>query len=161
MRFGLPFGLIRILPYALYCMAMTTMADDPSSIQVTHAWSRAMPPSSTTGAIYLHIINSGSEPDRLRSAYTPQAERTELHQHLMVNGLMHMQPIPDGLEIPAQGQVDFRPGQNHLMLINLTQPLVAGQYIPLTLRFDRQGEYRLTVPVLDHSPESPDTPHTH
>ncbi|MCX8135061.1 MAG: copper chaperone PCu(A)C, partial [Roseococcus sp.] len=45
------------------------------------------------------------------------------------------------------GSVSLQPGGLHLMLIGLTQPLVAGQSVPVTLRFERAGEVTIQLAV--------------
>ena len=41
----------------------------------------------------------------------------------------------------------LRPGSLHLMLVNLRKPLVKGQGVPLTLRFERAGELQIELEV--------------
>lgn len=62
--------------------------------------------------------------------------------------MMSMQQIP-GLDIPAGGQARLRPGGDHLMLIGLAAPLVAGQSIEVQLEFEHAGPVTVTVPVRD------------
>jgi copper(I)-binding protein len=49
---------------------------------------------------------------------------------------MTMRPVEGGLEIPAGGAVELKPGGLHLMLIGLKAPLSEGGNVPLTLVFD-------------------------
>jgi copper(I)-binding protein len=53
-----------------------------------------------------------------------------------------------GLELPARKHLVLRPGGSHLMLVGLKQPLLKGQRIPLTLRFERAGEVHVELEVL-------------
>jgi len=67
--------------------------------------------------------------------------------------VMRMRMVDGGrIEIPAGGTVIMEPGGLHLMLINLTEPLEAGAAYPLTLKFERAGEWTLHVPVADDAP---------
>ena len=51
------------------------------------------------------------------------------------NGMMKMAELTAGLPLPAGQAVALAPGGNHLMLIGLTTPLVAGETVPLTFQF--------------------------
>ena len=65
----------------------------------------------------------------------------------VVNGVMQMRQLADGLPIPAGGSVVLKPGSYHVMLIGLKKPLTAGKKIPLTLTFEKSGNISVTVPV--------------
>lgn len=126
---------------------------------VSDVWSRAMPPTAPTGAVYFTLHNPGGEDDRLVGASTPRAERTELHTHVQRGELMSMQQI-ESVEVPANGTLHFAPGGHHVMLFKLTQPLKAGETFPLTLRFEKAGDVTLEVNISDQAPASAD-PHAH
>ena len=51
-----------------------------TDIDVVHPFSRALPPSSKNGAVYLQIINKVTS-DRLLGASTPIAKLAEIHTH--------------------------------------------------------------------------------
>lgn len=53
------------------------------------------------------------------------------------------------IDLPADGEVELKPGSYHIMFIGLKQDLVAGNEITLTLTFEKAGEITLTVPVKD------------
>lgn len=50
-------------------------------------------------------------------------------------GMMEMREV-DGIDVPAGGTVRLEPGGYHVMLLDLVEPLVEGQTIPITLRFE-------------------------
>jgi copper(I)-binding protein len=112
--------------------------------EVEHAWARAS--AGTTGAAYLNISNRGTEPDRLLALSTPVAEKAELHESKMDNGVMKMRPLGPITIAPGQSAV-LKPGADHVMLIGLKQPLKAGQKFPLTLKFEKAGDVQVTVQV--------------
>lgn len=116
-------------------------------------WSRALPPNVPTGAAYFTIHNGGNEDDRLIGASTPRAGRTELHTHVHLGDVMKMQKI-DSVAIPASAEVRFEPGGNHVMLFNLTKPLVAGEHFPLTLEFEKAGQVELSVTIKTEAPQA-------
>jgi hypothetical protein len=117
-----------------------------TELAVSQAWSRAMPPSAPTGAVYFVLENRGEQPQRLIGAQTSRAEKTELHTHVHQNDMMKMQQI-ESVEVPAAGKVEFKPGGNHVMLFGLKQPLVAGESFPITLQFENGGEITTEVSI--------------
>lgn len=115
-------------------------------LAVSQAWSRAMPPSAPTGAVYFVLENRGEQPQRLVGAQTSRAEKTELHTHVHQGDMMKMQQI-EAVDVPAGGKVEFKPGGNHVMLFGLKQPLVAGESFPVTLQFENGGEITTEVSI--------------
>lgn len=117
------------------------------AIEVEHPWSRATPPGAKTGAGYFVMVNSGSEPDRLVSASSPAAEKTEIHEMSIQNGVMNMRKVEGGVAIPAKGSAALAPGGFHLMLMGLKAPFKEGQMIPLTLTFEKAGSVEVELQV--------------
>ena len=60
--------------------------------------------------------------------------------------MLGMQRI-ERLEIPAGATVELKPGSFHLMLIDLTQELKAGETIEMTLSFEKAGDVKVTAEV--------------
>ncbi|MBE0487407.1 copper chaperone PCu(A)C [Marinobacter sp.] len=137
-----------LLSSALFCMP--AMAGDhghhhhhhpghsqgQNSIQVNQPWSRPTPPGTPVGVGYLVITNSGDQDVTLIAAESPRAGRVSIHETRMHQGMMRMQPLKDGLTVPAGGSVELKPHSYHLMLEQLAQPLVEGEAIPVRLDFD-------------------------
>ena len=98
--------------------------------------------SNTTSAAYMVIKNTGDKPERLVGISCDAAEVAQLHQSIVKDNVAQMQPV-DGLDIPAGGSVELKPGGYHIMLMKLKQDLVAGQSITLTLTF--QSGAKVTV----------------
>lgn len=134
-----------------FSLAAAAASDNDGAIRVQQPWARALPPVSRNGAAYLSIHNTGGEPDRLLSAASPAAARVEIHTHEHVGGMMKMRQI-DGVDLPAGQRVDFAPGGLHLMLIELRQPLTAGQDFALELEFRHAGRVPVQVRVLQDPP---------
>ena len=70
-------------------------------LEIAGPFARATLPNAPVGAAYLTITNTGSTDDRLVSASTPVAGVTQLHEMKMVNDVMKMAELPDGIPIPA------------------------------------------------------------
>jgi copper(I)-binding protein len=117
------------------------------AITIDHPWSRATAPGQSTGAGYMVVLNQGNEPDQLVGASSPAAARVEIHTHSVDSqGVARMREV-SSVELPAGGEIRFAPGALHLMLVDLAQPLKAGQNVPLTLSLEKAGrvEVQLTV----------------
>lgn len=100
-----------------------------------------------TSAAYMVLVNRGGTADRLVSASTDVAEVVELHETRMVDNVMQMAPVADGISVPANGQVELKPGGLHVMLIGLKRDLAAGETVRLNLSFERAGTISIDAPV--------------
>lgn len=127
-------------------------------IEIDHPWSRATPGGATVGAGYLVLKNAGPA-DRLVAASSPVAERTEIHEMAMTNGVMTMRPLPGGLPLPANGSVALKPGSYHLMFIGLKRQLMKGDVIDGTLTFEKAGTVAVKFNV--DAIGAPDSEHGH
>ncbi|RJG40508.1 copper chaperone PCu(A)C [Mesorhizobium sp. DCY119] len=117
------------------------------SISIEHPFANATPPAATRGAAYMKLANQGAEDDALVSATGAVADKIEIHQTTVADGVVSMRPVPDGLTVPAGAHVDLTVGSYHLMLIGLKQPLVAGQRIPIVLSFRHAGDVAVELAV--------------
>lgn len=86
-------------------------------------------------AVYMLLANKGTAADRLVAAEADVAKSIEIHETKMEGDMMRMQPVEGGIEVPAGGQVELKPGGYHVMLIGLTRDLNAGEKFPVTLKF--------------------------
>lgn len=53
----------------------------------------------------------------------------------------------DSVGVPVHGSSRFVTGGNHVMLLDLKQPLKAGDRYPLTLQFEKAGKVEVRVSV--------------
>lgn len=118
-----------------------------AAISISAATSREAPIAGGTGVGFLSITNNGAKDDQLLAATTPLAGAVELHGMSMADGMMQMRALPEGLPVPAGRTVELASGGMHLMLGDLKRPLVAGEKIPLTLRFRDAGEISVELEV--------------
>lgn len=148
---------------ALVVLAGKAAAEEfkAGKISVEQPWSRATPGGAKVGAGYLTITNRSAAPDRLLSATTDVAGRTEIHEMSMANGMMRMRPRPDGVEVPANGSVALKPGSTHLMLLDLKQPLKEGDRFSGTLTFEKAGPLDVTFDVRGIGAKAPPDEHQH
>lgn len=113
-------------------------------VTVKDAWARAtVPGQKGTGAF---MTLTAREAVRVTGGASPVAGVVEIHETKMDNNVMRMRPI-DALELPAGRPVEMKPGGHHVMLMDLRQPLKAGDKVPLELRIETADGKRATVPV--------------
>jgi len=115
-----------------------------AQVQVQDAWVRAtVPGQSGTGAFMRLTSAKDTALVAVSSALTPA---TELHEMAMEGDVMKMRAITS-LALPAGKTVELKPGGYHVMLMNLTQQVKAGDVVPLTLTFRNAAGERQDVPV--------------
>lgn len=126
---------------ALALMAPAALAADykAGAIEIDHPWARATPGGAKVGAGYLKLTNSGATADRLVGATAAAAGRVEIHEMSMDNGVMKMRPVKDGVEVKPGETVELKSGGYHLMMMDLKQPLKAGDHVKGTLTFEKAG----------------------
>lgn len=125
---------------------VATMAAAETTLSVTGAWAYESPPTVTNGVAYLTVLNQGTAPDRLVGVAGAVSEAVELHTHVLEGSMMKMRRV-EAVELRPGIPAVLQPGGDHIMLIGLKQPLVAGQTFPLRLRFEVAGEIGVDVNV--------------
>jgi len=121
-------------------------------LEIGHPWARATLPAAKVGGGYLTITNEGAAPDRLIGGSSPVAGRVEVHAMEIKEGVMNMRPMSDGLEVPARGTLELAPGGFHLMLMELKEPLIEGERVPLTLEFENAGTVDVELAIVSARP---------
>jgi hypothetical protein len=131
------------------------------SVQVQEPWVRATPKGAKVAGGFAAFVNPGPA-DRLVSASFPTvAGRTEIHEMAMSGGTMTMRALANGIEIPGNGRLDFKPGGFHLMLMDLKVPLAEGQSLEGTLVFEKAGPVAVKFPVMAIGAPGPAHQHKH
>ena len=64
----------------------------------------------------------------------------------MDGNVMKMRAVP-GVDLPAGKAVELKPGGYHVMLMDLKQPLKAGDTVPVTLVVEGKDKKRESVDV--------------
>lgn len=115
-------------------------------LSIEDAWARAPAMEGGNGVIYFRLVNEGSEADKLLNVSSSVAT-AEMHQTVAKeNGTMGMEPL-DAVDVPARGEVEFKQGGMHIMLIGVTEPMSIGDTILFTLRFEHAGDMQITAEV--------------
>ena len=132
-----------------YFLAAPARAEEikAGDLVITQAWSRATPGGATIAGGYLTIENKGSVADRLIGGSADVADRVQVHEMAMNNGVMTMRQLDKGLAIEPGKTVKFAPGGYHLMLFGLKSPLKQGDKVPITLEFEKAGKVKLSFDI--------------
>lgn len=131
---------------------LALIANTALAVAIESPWVRPTAPGAKVGGAFMTLVG-GAEADRVVSGSSPVAAAVELHTHVMDGEIAKMRPVP-GIDVPAGGRVELKPGGLHLMLINLKAPLKVGETIPLKLRFEKAGEIEVKVPVTAQGPDT-------
>ncbi len=118
--------------------ADTDAATTEGAVTVDDAWVKASE-GEMTGSFGV-ISNSGDADLTVVSATTTASDRTELHEVVMIDGEMKMQEKGGGFVVPAGGDHVLEPGADHVMVMNLQEPIAAGDSIDVTLVLDDGSE---------------------
>ena len=116
-----------------------------AAVTASDAWCRPSPKGARAGACYVAL--TAATDDRLTGGATPRAAELQIHEMTTENGVMKMGQLTEGLPLSAGRATALAPGGNHLMLIGLATPLVAGETVPLTLRFAASPEITVQAAV--------------
>jgi periplasmic copper chaperone A len=140
-----------------YFLAAPVRAEEVKAgdLVITQAWSRATPGGAKIGGGYLTIENKGSVPDRLIGGSADVADKVQLHEMAVNNGVMTMRPLDKGVTIDPGKTVKLAPGGYHLMLFDLKSPLKQGDKVPVTLEFEKAGKVKLSFDVLGMGAHAP------
>jgi periplasmic copper chaperone A len=141
-------NFVRTLCFALAWWPVAALAHQYQlkSLSIDHPFARATPPGAKSGGAYFVVENASLIPDKLIGVASPAAGSAEMHQMAMEGGVMKMRAVPV-LEIPPRGKLELKPGGYHLMLLDLKQPMRAGDKVPLTLTFQNAGSIVVSVEV--------------
>ena len=130
----------------LIVSAIAALAAQPAlsaTISVTDAWARATMPGQKVSGAYMRIQSDADA--KLISVSSPVVPRVEVHEMKMDGDVMRMREVK-AIDLPKGKAVSLEPGGFHIMLMNLSKPIAAGDVIPLTLVVESGGKQQ-TVEV--------------
>jgi copper(I)-binding protein len=128
------FVLLANMSVAIFAQAEDIMAGD---LMLHDLWMKAT------------IHNHGDSDDRLIGVEAAFAGKSEIHEMNMVDDVMQMRPLIDGLAVPAGEHVMLAPGGYHLMFMQLKEPIAAETSYSVTLIFDKAGRVPVTLLAKD------------
>jgi periplasmic copper chaperone A len=135
---------------------LTSLLCAPSAfaeVQAENGYVRAVPAGHSISAAYLTLRNNADTAVQLNSVHSDSAGTVELHQTREQDGVMRMRAAKQ-VEIAPGTQYHLQPGGDHLMLIDLKQPLNAGDKVKLNLSFSDGQQLQLTLPVRSPAEEA-------
>jgi hypothetical protein len=120
------------------------------SVDVKQPWIRGTVQGQKATGAFMDITSK--VPARLVAAASPAAGAVEIHSMKVEGGVMKMFAVT-GVDLPPNKTVKLAPGGYHVMMMDLKQPLKAGDRVPLKLTFEMPDRTRetldLTVEVRD------------
>jgi periplasmic copper chaperone A len=143
-----------ILAAALLCACGRA---DQETVDVDLAWARTSAAGQTSGAVYFKL--SVQEDDVLVGvAVSPSvAANAQIHNSMtMDDGTLDdgstMMHEASSMPLVAGIPVAFEPGGYHVMLVDLVEPLIAGDVVALELELETAGQIELAAVVSDEAP---------
>jgi len=112
-----------------------------AEISVENEWARVTP--SGTGSVYMKIKNNGNSDDKLLSASSDKAGMVMIHRSIREGDISKMIHIHYGITIPGNSSVSLKPGDYHLMLMNLDKNLSLGDKISIILNFEKNDSLEI------------------
>jgi periplasmic copper chaperone A len=133
------------------------------AVEAADLWVKSSEMSMAGGmtAVFGTLTNTTGSDITLTGAATEVAGLVEIHEMAMIDGEMKMQELDGGLVIPAGQSVVLEPGGNHIMLMELSTAIEAGQEISVTLNFDGADSLTLTGIVAKPSEGGDEEYHQH
>jgi copper(I)-binding protein len=139
---------------SLSAASLLSLSVHAADVSVMDAYARAMPSANLNSAAFMMLHNNSSEAIELIGAESDVAKHVELHTHTHVDGVMQMRKV-ESIALPGNGMVTLKPGDNHIMLIDLNGPLAEGSEMTLTLKWSDNTEQSVTLPVKFAMPNQP------
>lgn len=134
------------MPALRALLAALALASTPAFAQTTvaDAWVRGTVAQQKATGLFAQITSSRG--GRLVSASSPAAGVVEIHEMKMEGDVMRMRAVTE-LALPAGQAVALKPGGYHVMLMDLKQPLKAGDSVPVTFVVEGLDKKRETIEV--------------
>ena len=117
------------------------------ALKISKGWIKAMLPGQPVAGGYLTVENTGAEADRLVSVQSASSPDIEIHEMKIEDDVMKMRQLKDGMEIPAGGKIELKPGGFHLMFMGVTEPFKEGDVVKVVLSFAKAGDVEVEFPV--------------
>jgi hypothetical protein len=129
---------LRKFALILFTLLVLAGCSAQGEVRATDLWVKSSEVSTIGGmsVVYGTLTNNTTNDIVLIGGQTDLAGIVEVHEMAMINGELKMQQIAGGLLIPAGQSIQLEPGGNHLMLMQLTKDLLAGEEISVTFSFE-------------------------
>ena len=137
-------NLFTALATATVLAALAGCSSESAPLQVENAWAKAADSGMT--AVFADITNPSGVDVTMVAGSTDAAAMVELHE--VAEGVMREKE--GGHLIPAGETLSLMPGGDHIMLMGLTEPLLAGDTISVTIELDNGETLVIDAQVRDY-----------
>lgn len=118
-----------------------------SPITIEGAFARAT--TNDVAGVFMNIKNSGAADKLVAAKVDPAlAGVVEVHETITQGATSKMQKVA-GIDIPASGMAELKPGGYHVMLLNVKREIKVGEVIEVTLVFEKAGEIKTKANVVE------------
>jgi copper(I)-binding protein len=128
------------------------------NLKIENPQARATVPAQKMSGGFVKIENKGGA-DKLLAASSSVSKTMELHTMVMDGNVMKMREVK-GIDVPANGMVELKPGGLHLMFMDLNEQLKPGSTFKVKLKFEKAGEVEVPFQVMPH-PSHGEKGHNH
>ncbi|MGV0432938.1 copper chaperone PCu(A)C [Corynebacterium sp. 20_84] len=118
---------------------------ESTSISLADGYCRAKDEQSDMTACFGTLTNPSSFDITVESFTAPDLEGASTELHEVVDGKMRQKK--GGFSIPAGGSQELAPGGEHLMIMNYTDPIQAGETLSINLVMGDGSEFTAEFPV--------------
>ncbi len=131
-------------------------ADTPGGVELSKAWTPAVAQLRSNSPLYMTITNRSDAPDSLIRVRCPTnlADFVEKHATDHGEGGTAMREVKS-FTVPAGGTITLSPGSNHLMLLNIREPLQEGQAFSCSIVLQKAGALPVDVRVVANGTREP------
>ena len=137
---------------ALFVIALTLVASASGAsddLIISDAWVRETPPGKMMTAGYASIENLSKDVITITGVSAEVAGHTSLHETRIERDRSTMRPVAQ-LSIKAGERVSLQPGDLHIMLMKLSEPLSDGQSIDICLELENNDSLCSAFSVARH-----------
>ncbi|WP_234996423.1 copper chaperone PCu(A)C [Demequina sp. NBRC 110054] len=135
---------------ALTACSSDSAAETAESLTVTDAWVKAVDDGMT--AAFGLVENTTDEAVTIVGASTDASTMVQLHETVADDsGNTTMQEVDGGFTVEPGETLTLEPGGNHIMFMDITEPLEAGAEVDITLELEDGSEVPFTAVVKEFS----------
>jgi copper(I)-binding protein len=135
------------MPRLLLVLALIFPVSAFADLDISEARIKNLPPTVPVRAGYMTIHNPEPGAVTIISVRSEAFASVEIHQSLMKDGMMHMEPVGE-LRIDAGASLQLAPGGFHLMMMQPVEPTHPGDEIEVFLQLDNGTEQGLIMKVI-------------
>lgn len=146
---------MRLLIAFIFATLLPAVAQAHQKVSAGEAFIVDTTPGMANAAGYVDLLNEGSTSAALTGvSFGPASQglaaEVQIHTHIMDDGLMRMMQIPEPLVMQPGEGLAMAPGGIHIMLLGLSEPLVAGTVVEVILHLegDHTRDLLVQIPVL-------------